>query len=752
MSQITDNSIDKPKKQKKQKLYSAKKLPGLLKKKYSEKKLNKKIFKKLYVPEDKELLKALFIPAEPDNKGRIFYLIPKDKTFLKTELKRLKKIAKEIKNQKGRIKLVPLAAVAAFIFAVVTTVILFKNKIAKLAITTAVESVAEARCDIKNVDIKILKSTFTLDGLEIADKDAPMKNIIQIEKINLDFDLLQLLKARFVANDMSVLGVEFKTDRTYDGTLPPKKLKKIKKQKIEEEKKDSPLAASLKNKSDVALDGVKNTINSMMEQYNPQTYIDNFYKNLNTPQIAQEVQEEVEKLVSKYSDMPQKLEDEISQGQKIITEVEKINLDEISSNPLKIKEAVETLKNAYDYATKLQSDTNAIVKDIQKDTNYATKLSGNIQKSVQHDKKMLNTEISKITSFKLDDGKNIISSTIETLACQILGKYYPYAAKATKYLTAPKNNKAAKEQKAEKKKKTKRSEGRIITYKNDSAPKVWIKKISGSGGTMSFNFTDIASDMDITGKPAAGNFELTAAGIKHNAKLIIDTRTNSAEPLVYADYTCANIAIKFPSSQFGNIPGVPALDSSKGAVGCIFKLFEDEGFSISGKSILKEAKLSTVAFEPEILSDIYSNVLARIDTVDFTFTTGYTSSKGLTLNIDSEIDRQFIKALSDEISAQLKQLKEQIEKEALALINNLTNGALGEINSFDSLKKQILDYQNYANTLTKQVEGKKKEAENLMNKGIKDAEKKAQEELDRQKKEAEKKAKDEAVKALKNLF
>ena len=55
---------DKTKKEKKIKLVSAKKLPGLFKKKYNQKTLEKKLLKNIDVPADREMVQNLFKPYE----------------------------------------------------------------------------------------------------------------------------------------------------------------------------------------------------------------------------------------------------------------------------------------------------------------------------------------------------------------------------------------------------------------------------------------------------------------------------------------------------------------------------------------------------------------------------------------------------------------------------------------------------------------------------------------------------------------
>ena len=90
----------KSKVKKEAKKISTKKLPRLFKKRYTDKKLNKKLYSKVYVPEDKKYLQSLFVECGTKGKKNIpLYAVPKDLTFTKKEIKRLKTLKKELKKQ-----------------------------------------------------------------------------------------------------------------------------------------------------------------------------------------------------------------------------------------------------------------------------------------------------------------------------------------------------------------------------------------------------------------------------------------------------------------------------------------------------------------------------------------------------------------------------------------------------------------------------------------------------------------------------
>jgi len=738
------------------KTFPVKKLPSLLKKTYTEKKLNKKILKKLYIPADKTYVKGLFKDAGTNKKGAALFCIPKDQTFTKKELSRLKKLTKEIKKQKGRFRIVPFIAAAGFIVALGLGFTLTKNIIAKKVITSSVESITGARCDVKAVDIKIIKSSFKLDGLEVANKNEPMKNLFSISNITFDFDLVQLLKAKFVVDEISVNGVEINSDRTYDGTLPPKKAKKIEKQK-QKEKEQSPMFKELQEKSNASLASVQDTLTKTFSQYEPSNMLNNYYSNLKTPAMAQQVQAEITALTQKYTELPAKLDAEVKKAEEALTSVQNINFDELMKNPIELKssinlkaleelqklqstadmskpenitkaleltnklgiknpnditkmvevkpsatvqETLNKLNDTYKSVTDMKNQAVAYSNELQSDSKKATNLVNQIQTAIAEDTNYVQTEINKITSLTLDDGANFITGTLDSVLCQLLGKYYPYFNKATDYLADMKTTK--KDKKATTTSRV-RAAGRNVYYKKDTVPKVWIKKVAASGTDFAASIVDISSNMDFTGKPAIADAKVKIKGLEHKAKVTVDTRTTVENPLVTADYLCDSIPVKIPSSYFGDTPGIPCIENSNAALNCILKIFNEQEFSLEGKSKFTNAKFSTIAFEPAFVSDIYTSILSQINEMSLNFKTAYTNAKGLTIDLTSNIDKIFASALEKEIQKQLGALKSKVEAEVVAKLNEMTNGIFGEMNSLSGIQNQVTNYTSSLTNITNKV-------------------------------------------------
>lgn len=711
-----------------------KKIPSLFRKKYTAKKLEKKIYKRLYVPDDKKYVKSLFVEVEKKGKKNIpIFAIPPEKAeqLAKKDMKRLKTLAKQIKSQKGRVNFVPLIVTLAFIAAIPITFTMFKNVLIKKGLTIVCEKIFEAKCDIEKVDFKFFDSSLKIKKVEIANKNDYMKNLVDIGSITIDFDLGQLLRKRFVADELSVLDVNSGTDRKTSGELPPKKVEKIKKSKEKEAKKasESQFGKMLTEKKALAASSLESNITGLFNQLNPETLMNNFYSQLQTPGISQQVQEQVPQIVAKWQAKPAEIQQTVDALQKSVNEIVSFDYASVQNNPLKIKDFIDSLDSTKKNIEKVKKDANGVLNSFNSDLKETDGLRKTVQNAVTHDMNFANSEINKIKSLNISDGTKLISGMFENVACDVLGKYYPYAKKGVDYLLELKAKQATKPKKEKAKKdKTKytvkRAPGRDIFYRQDKVPALWIKKMAGSGPNFFAQASDIASNQDIINKPAKIDFNMDLYNLHHTAKLVVDFRTNTSEPLIRADYGIKNIPLVIPAEKFGSYPGVPAFDA-KCAVDAILKIFDDEGFEITGKGLLTDLKITTVPFEPEYASKIYSNVMGRINTVRASMTSGFTLSGGLKMALDSDADVQVLNSLKKEMEAQLAQIKENLKAELTKRINEASGGALGQFGSLDDIKSKLTSSVNKASEYEKLLNQKRAEAEKQMKGKADEATKKA---------------------------
>jgi uncharacterized protein (TIGR03545 family) len=76
-----------------------------------------------------------------------------------------------------------------------------------------------ARVNIAEADLSLLPAGLELIGVQITNPDEPMKNVVEISKINTSIDSTLLLRRKVIVNEMALEGVRLDTPRKTSGAL-----------------------------------------------------------------------------------------------------------------------------------------------------------------------------------------------------------------------------------------------------------------------------------------------------------------------------------------------------------------------------------------------------------------------------------------------------------------------------------------------------------------------------------------------------
>ncbi|MCQ2610829.1 MAG: hypothetical protein MJ169_03690 [Treponema sp.] len=696
--QESKNKKGRKKKQKKPpKPVSAKKLPPLLKKAYTEKGLSR-LLKKVYVPKQREFLEGFFEENKNPKKPGT-YIIDSQRMLERVEYDKLSRIAKEIKKQKFGIKFAPLIAVVATITIVVLTVMTFKNIIVKRAIVSGMQSVFGAKTDIKWVNVEILGASIRVEGLQQADKKEPMKNLFEIQTTIIDFNLTEALRGKVDIQNIAVDGIRVGTPRKTSGALPQKP------GAVDEE--EISFTEQLKARGEIALNASKKELDNLFNQYNPQTLMADFQSKLKSPAVAKDVQATTMDLINRWKDTPAQMEKQITGFMSSVQDVVITDWSQVK-DPAKIKEAVEKITAAINSSKELRATIEKTVNDVKVDGKKVVDLSNQVAAAVKADSDLVNKEVNKIKSFTVKDGFDILSGPIENVICATLGKYYTYIkmgigyANKAKALSAaiPKKEKKSVEPKF---KVHKRAAGRNVYYRADRVPKFLIERISTSGDNFSALATDISSDMDVRGAPAKADAKFSINNQNHKAGLMVDTRKVTNNALITANYSGDNYPIKIDIPQFGIQS--PATIAGTGTANA------DGSFALDVMLNLDDLKFETVPFEPAFGYDLYKRALGHLHQTKVGAKIGWTSDHKLLLKLDTDINIQLAKALKLLVNEELEILKKQAIAKVNELLKDVTKDANFNISEFINIENGINAQSiNYAN-INKLLESKKKELE-----------------------------------------
>ncbi len=687
-----------------------KKLPSIFKKTYTEKSLEKKLLKKLYIPADREFVAAQF-SADKEDPAKI--RIHRTEYDVK-DFKRLKILSKQIKRQKGRINLVPLAAVAAVVVGVVLAVLMFKDPLAKRALTAGLQKITGAKVDIASVHVGILDSSVTVRGLAAADKNSPMKNIFEAQKIQLDFNLTQLLRKRFVCQNLEVSGMAFGTDRKTSGELP-----EAVKQTRDKDAADSKIALLIKERQKDALEQGKKIVSSMFESLNPQKFLDNALKQLQTPAAAQKAQETVEQIVAVWAKRPAELEAAVNDFRKTSEKVIGRNYQAIK-DLAELKTVLEELNAAIKDGQKLVALSDTTVKDLQKDGKAVQLAAKEAFNAVKKDTDFVNREINKIRSFTIADGKNIFVQTLEAASYSVLGKYYPYAKKA--FAIAVNLNKKAKNtaKKQEPRQKTRRLPGRTIQYRADIYPSFLIQQMLANGTGFEGRINDISNDPDRWGKPVSFSayFDESAffqSNRMHNGEGLVNVGEKLDYPLLKMQYTGSGYNAAFnPSSALKalgasvlDIAGVPSFEG-RAKIQAGIQAERDGHVGIDADFNFDEVRLTADSFEPDFISRIYNESLAAVKNMQFKIKADFSQSD-LNMDIATDADKVFLAALQTRVNKELSAIKDKALKEAQAELEKYTSILNEKLGEFGNIEKLVMNQKQAVDMLQKKLEENKAE-------------------------------------------
>ena len=695
----------KPAKSKKpEKTVSAKKLPGIFKKTYQEKAYSKNLLKKFYIEADKKFVEKLYSPSQ-DKKGRNIMVCNKSAEITKSDLKRYKLIAKQIKMQKGGIKLVPLIAVAVLVAVLSAGVSLFKNIIIEKAITSAMQGIFGAKTDIAKVDFQFFNASLEINGLEQANKDSPMKNLFQIDSIKTSFNLTDLLRGKFHAENLSVEGVAIDTERKKSGELP------IKPAKTKEEKQtESALSAKKQELSEEASAKLK----EMFDSYNPEKMLENLQNELKSPAVASQISTDVQQKVEKWSSLPAELQEKVNAFSKNVNDIANTDFSKIN-DVAKLKSTLEKINSTAKSGEELKKLIEKSNSDLVSDSKAIADYSNKIQTAIKSDYALVDSKISEMKSVLSPAGLNeIMTNAVQSVLYQMCGKYYPYVSKGLNAALSAQKSSSEKEteKSAEKTEKTvmTRHPGRTVFFKQDTVPTLFIENVTASGyeyktDNLLFkgNAKNIANNQNMTGKPTDISADFKIAGNPNNASVKIDARTNTNSPLVTASYTGSGIPVNADAQIFAF--------TSKSTIKAKMTADTNGKVSLNGVLDMNISEMTGMQFDVEKISELYNSALSNIRrlTVDFSIVINEDKTITLSLNNLDSLASQLTTPVVKTLTAELNSIAADARSSAAKLLSEKTGVATEKIEQFTNIKNSVNSSKESVNNLQKKLEQKKKQ-------------------------------------------
>ena len=714
--QVAKAESTEKKAKKDHKKFPVRKLPRLLKKAYTPEAFQKKIIKNLYVPADIEDLKSLFVkggnPKYPDKLA-----VPVDRKFTWIEIKDYKWTAKEIKqNRKGIIKVAPLIALISAIAALVIVVGIFKNPLAKKAIKSGCEAAFGAKTEVGSVDLKIFSASLTVKNLAVGNKNSVMKNLFQVGMIKVDFNLVQALRGKFDAQELEVTDVAWNTDRKTSCELPPKKQKAQKKAS----EGDSKFVKDLKAKSANALEDLKSQAGDMLGGTDVDSIVANLESQLKTKTAAEGAKKTVDDLTSKWKDKPAAMQKEVDDFSTSVSSLQKLDVSKIK-DVATLKATLDEVNAAIETGKKLKNEAETTTNEIKTDAATVKKTGEDVTAAVASDMELAKSKLAAAVD-AVKNAKTLLTTALDTVGYDMLGKYYPYVKKAIDYGIKMKNssskNKDKTVKKSAKKEGSRRLAGTTFWYAKEN-PSFLIEHALATGTGFTAEATEITSDQDVRGKPTTVKGTFAQGDIAHAADFILDARSDSTAPLITLDYSGKGFSAAVDGTTIATKSGVPSVN---GKANITMKMTAgSDGFTAEGGVNLNPLTLTSDGFENETVTKYYTQALDSVKKMDVSYKAAFTEASGVSLALDGNFADLFADALKQVLASMGSDAKDAALKKVQNEINNSSSGVLAEVKSFAGIEGNI-DLQNAKlSDVQKILDSKKVELEDKIKSAATDA-------------------------------
>lgn len=480
----------------------AAKIPKKFQKPLTEKVFRKKVLRRIHLDRDRTFVEEMF---RQDSEGR--YHLREELSA--DERKRLATILKEIKKNRGFLKFGRLLVVVVIIAAVILFNILFKDRLLESAGERFLESAFQAESDIDGLRLRLLEGSITVEGLTIADRDAPMQNLIDLGATELSIRTLELLKGNLVVRRMGAEDIAFGTPRESSGALEGSLTR-------EGEEDES---GSLQARTERATEETLAALGMADFSVDPEELVAELSGSLRSREVVEEITGEAEALRASWDERIEDTADRVAAVQQQVEGLRSINPASIDSVP----RALET----YEEVTAVSERTEALYASVagsseavQEAVATARQSRSRLEAAVEEDMESLRD---RIPSMEIDAAE-FATGTLRIFLESFLGSTYHRSMAIVERMRALQSRIPPGDE----------GPGRggwEVPYPSVAYPRFYLEEAEADGrdgdSTLAVRLAHLSSDPDLTGEPTALSY--TQGRGEYTAELsgVVDLREGS---------------------------------------------------------------------------------------------------------------------------------------------------------------------------------------------------------------------------------
>jgi uncharacterized protein (TIGR03545 family) len=571
-------------------------------------------------------------------------------------------------------------------FVVVTAVLacsyyFLADSLLKCAVEEAGTRAAGAKVELKEADLTLMPLGITLTGLEVTDKDTPMTNLIEVDRIAFLMEGGMALRKKLIVKDMAVEGIAFGTERSHSGALPVEAKKE--KKKDTEEASEAPGGMSMFSLDVPDIDEVLNR------------------EELNTLKLAGELETDIkgkqDQWAKRIAELPD-AEDLKKYEARIKSELEG------KKKPAEIAKAVTELK-------KIRDEINRDIKSVQTASNDLEAEVKAVELKVNELKRAPQDDVNRLAkkySLTPEGLGNMSTYFFGDRIQKYVRQARKYHGMATPYIEEYKKRKPDKPKHV-------RGKGIDVRFKEYNPRPDFLIERTAATATLSYGdiegeIKDITTEQNITGKPT--DFELSGTKLEGMDSLKLSGSLDHRKPEAGRD------SFNITANGLG-VDGVE-LSSSKDFPVKLSKAklnVKTDGVLSGGKiDATIKARFSSVRMQAGKKGSggaISKTIASSLESVrKFSLTARVTGDpESPKIDISSDLDKILKQAAQKAVRDQANLFKKDLEKKVRAL----TGGKIKELDSsagsLGGLRNQLKDSEK---RLKGTLEEAKKEPKKLI--------------------------------------
>ncbi len=663
------------------------KFPGIFRKKYTPKAFNKKIIKRIHIPKDREMIKNLF-KENIDGEMEIIREIPKD------VLVRLKPLAKSIRKNKGMVSRWKAFIVLFIVATILIFNLFFKDKLLTRAVETGLESVFQAKAEVKGLHLSLINGNFSYQSLSIADADHTKRNLLETGSSEFRVNIAELLSKRVRVEEMSLTDFRWDTPREVDGAMEASARDN---RDGKDEKTDLTPDFLAVNKDDIDL----------------KVLLEKQKNNLVSLNLINQGNEEIDTLTAKWKETYAEKDKKIELLLNDIKSLKSISVKDTGSIA-EGQAALRQITDLYSRVTETKTELVALQNDFMADRKHLLEMNKRLETAVDDDVNRLGSMI----NFSSGSGRSLVSAAAEKYIRNRWNNYYEYGLKALNVYNRIQDRKKGE---SEERKGFDRDSGRVFVFPDQDNPHFLIEHILVSGGddstgTLSAEIESVSIEPEKLSKPLTftADWKSSLSGISLNG--FIDMRAEAERQF--------EMEISSPSNFISLEEGIPSLKIKK-----LSSMTDVSGVSVvsdkqDGVITTIDISMKDIEIEQSDKDDFVSNVIKEtlndIDQVDFKADI-FADKKGIKdIKVSSNIDNILSKRMGEYINEIAAAKKEELKAE----LQNYIAPSLKENESLQSsmekLRIESLDQIDSLNSMQNTLDAKQYEIQSDIKSGIKD--------------------------------